>query len=87
MKIFMTDGTATGFYTAVFDAYRYKDSMITSRDMQLGLDSEVTDVTADDAKAARVRKRIDGIDKYAAGDIDLALRSNEGLKNRQHSNT
>lgn len=80
MKIFMTDGTATGFYTAVFDAYRYKDSMITSRDMQLGLDSEVTDVTADDAKAARVRKRIDGIDKYAAGDIDLALRSNEGLK-------
>ena len=32
MKVFITDGTAAGFYTAVFLSYREKDAVITSQE-------------------------------------------------------
>ena len=80
MKIFLTDGTAAGFYTAVFDAYGHEGSMITSCDMQLGLDSEITEVTADENKAKRVTDKLCKIDGYATGDVDLALRSGDCTK-------
>ena len=81
MKVFITDGTAAGFYTAVFLSYREKDAVITSQEnRQLSFDTEVINVETDSEKAVRVRARIDGTDRYAAGDIDLALRSCDSLK-------
>lgn len=81
MKIFITDGTAEGFYTAVFYAYRENGAIITSQENeQLSFDTEIIAIKTDDAKATRVRARLDSIDSYAAGDIDLVLRSCDSLK-------
>lgn len=48
MKIFITDGSPEGFFTAVFDAFNQKDANITSdTHVQLALDSEVVRVIPD----------------------------------------
>lgn len=81
MKIFITDGTTEGFYTAVFYAYAENGSVITSQEnRQLSFDTEIINVISDYEKAARVRARLDKLDRYASGDIDLALRSGDSLK-------
>lgn len=81
MNVFITDGTPEGFYTAVFNAYREKDAVITSRrDMQLSFDTTAQNVETETEKAMRVRAKLDKIDRFAAGDVDLALRSNDSLK-------
>ena len=81
MNVFITDGTPEGFYTAVFNAYREKDAVITSRrDMQLTFDTTAKNVETETEKAMRVRAKLDKIDRFAAGDVDLALRSNDSLK-------
>ena len=81
MKVFITDGTAAGFYTAVFLSYREKDAVITSQEnRQLSFDTEGINVETDREKAQRVRARIDCTDRNAAGDIDLELRSCDALK-------
>ncbi len=81
MKVFITDGTTEGFYTAVFDAYREDGAVITSpENMQLRFDSAVVNVAADSGKAQRVKNKLDRLDRYAAGDIDLALRSDDALR-------
>ena len=81
MKLFITDGTAEGFYTAVFVAYAEKEAVVTSqKNRQLSFDTEVINVIRDDERAARVRAKLDKLDRYAAGDIDLALRSADALK-------
>ena len=78
MNVFITDGTPEGFYTAVFNAYREKDAVITSRrDMQLTFDTTAQNVETETEKAMRVRAKLDKIDRFAAGDVDLALRSND----------
>ena len=57
MKVFITDGTAAGFYTAVFLSYREKDAVITSQEnRQLSFDTEVINVETDREKAERVRQ-------------------------------
>lgn len=81
MKVFITDGTTEGFYTAVFYAYAEKGSVITSQEnRQLSFDTEIINVVSNYEKAARVRARLDKLDRYASGDIDLALRSGDSLK-------
>lgn len=81
MKVFITDGTTEGFYTAVFYAYAENGSVITSQEnRQLSFDTEIINVVSDYEKAARVRARLDKLDRYASGDIDLALRSGDSLK-------
>ena len=81
MKVFITDGTAEAFYTAVFIAYAEKGAIITSQEnRQLSFDTEIINISADAKKAGRVRARLDKLDRYAAGDIDLALRSGDSLK-------
>ena len=81
MKIYVTDGSATGFYTAVFDAYTQKDCTITSqKDVQLSFDSELVYVKNDEEKCERVRSGIYAIDSEADGDIMLVLRSCDPLK-------
>lgn len=81
MTYFLVDGSEDCFYTAVFDAYKNKDCLITSeRDVQLGLGFEVLDVVTDENKAARVRAKINALDRGAAEDITLLLKSCNPLK-------
>lgn len=81
MTYFLVDGSEDCFYTAVFDAYKNKDCLITSeRDVQLGLGFEVFDVVTDENKAARVRAKIYALDRGAAEDITLLLKSCNPLK-------
>lgn len=57
MKVFITDGTQAGFYTAVFLSYREKDAVITSQaNRQLSFDTKVINVETDEKKGgARAR--------------------------------
>ena len=81
MKIFITDGSTLSFFTAVFDAFTEKDSIITSdKTIQLALDSEVMSVNPDTQKCERVRTAIAKYDKYAEEEILLVLRSGDKLK-------
>lgn len=81
MKIFITDGTVTAFFTAVFDAYREKECIITSdTQIQLSFDSEVIRVTGDREKNERVQTAVEKYDKYAIDEIVLSLRSGDTLK-------
>lgn len=81
MKIFITDGTPAAFFTAVFDAFRENECVITSDDkVQLSFDSEVIRVCCDEEKCERVRKGIAKYDTFAEEEILLALRSCDPLK-------
>lgn len=81
MKILITDGTAASFFTAVFDAYKEREIIITSdENVQLTLGSEVMRVYSDIEKCERVRKGIAKYDTYAEEEILLALRSCDALK-------
>lgn len=81
MTYFLVDGSENCFYTAVFDAYKNKDCLITSeRDVQLGLGFEVFDVVADEIKAERVKAKLHTLDRGAAEDITLLLRSDNPLR-------
>ena len=81
MTYFLVDGSENCFYTAVFDAYKNKDCIITSeRDVQLGLGFDVIDVIADEDKAARVKAKINALDRGAEEDITLLLKSDNALK-------
>ena len=81
MTYYLVDGSEDCFYTAVFDAYKNKECLITSeRDVQLGLGFEVFDVVTDENKAERVKAKIHALDRGAAEDITLLLKSNASLK-------
>ena len=81
MTYYLVDGSEDCFYTAVFDAYKNKECVITSeRDVQLGLGFEVFDVVTDENKAERVKAKINALDRGAAEDISLLLKSNHSLK-------
>lgn len=81
MKIFITDGSFISFFTAVFDAFKEKNCLITSdKNVQLSLDSEVIRVDCDLQKCERVRQGIAKYDSYAEEDIALVLRSYDNLK-------
>ncbi|MCD7728511.1 MAG: TIGR03915 family putative DNA repair protein [Clostridia bacterium] len=80
MIIYVTDGSAESFFTAVYYAYS-GNSIITGSDyVQLTIDSEVVYVKPESDKVKRVTAKIDGIDGYALGDIDIMLRSCDSLK-------
>ena len=80
MKIFITDGSAASFFSAVFDAFR-EDCIITSdNQVQLSLDSEVIRVNYDKTKCERVRAGIAKYDSYAEEEIEMVLRSCESTK-------
>ncbi len=81
MRIYLTDGSALSFYTAVFDAFRDKDCVLTSQeDVQLSIDSEIVKVVPDEKKCNRVRAGLDALDKGADEEILLSLRSCDPLK-------
>ncbi|MGN0813478.1 MAG: TIGR03915 family putative DNA repair protein [Candidatus Coproplasma sp.] len=81
MTYYITDGTKDGFYTAVFDAYKNEDCIITSSgDVQLGLGCELVEVKPDSQKAERVRRKLALLDAGALNDVKLLLRSCDPLK-------
>ena len=81
MKIFITDGSPAAFFTAVFDAFRERECIITSDDkVQLSFDSEVIRVSYDAEKCERVRLGIAKYDRFAENEILLVLRSCDPLK-------
>ena len=81
MKIFITDGTATAFFTAVFYAYKENNCIITSdNSIQLTFDSEVIRITGDKDKNERVQNAILKYDEYAVDDVIFALRSGSTKK-------
>lgn len=81
MKFFLVDASESCFYTAVFDAYRERECIITSeRNLQLGFDNQVVEVVADQNKATRVKNRLDEYDPLATDEISLILRSCESIK-------
>lgn len=81
MTYYLVDGSENCFYTAVFDAYKDNDCIITSeRNLQLGLGFKTVEVTTDEGKAERVRIKLNALDRGAEEDINLLLRSNDPLK-------
>lgn len=81
MTYYSVDGSEICFYTAVFDAYKNKDCIITSeRDLQLGFDCDVVEVVPDEDKAKRVKNKLFALDKNAQEDVTLLLKSCEPLK-------
>lgn len=81
MRYYIVDGSEDCFYTAVFEAYKERDCIITSeKNVQLGLGFELTDVTTDPEKAKRVRAKLNALDSGAEEDVSLLLRSNDALK-------
>ena len=81
MTYYLVDGSEECFFTAVFDAFKDKNCIITSeRDLQIGLDSEFKEVIADNGKAERVKKKLNALDKLCLEDIGLLLRSCDTLK-------
>lgn len=76
MKIYITDGSAVSFFTAVFDGFTDKTAVITSdNNIQLSIDSEIVHTSCDAEKCERVRSGIAKYDSYAEEEILLALRS------------
>ena len=81
MTYYLVDGSEECFFTAVFDAFKDKNCIITSeKDLQIGLDSEFKEVVSDNTKAERVKKKLNALDKLCLEDIGLLLRSCDGLK-------
>lgn len=75
-KIFHTDGSKLGFFSAVFDAYAHKNAYLTSaQDFQCGLLDEWIEVCADEEKAKRVYEKLEKIDSRAVLEIDRILRT------------
>lgn len=81
MTYYLVDGSDDCFFTAVFDAFKNKDCIITSeKDLQLGLGFELIEVISDKQKAERVKKKLNALDKLCLEDIGLLLRSCASLK-------
>ena len=75
-NIYLTDGTAETFFTAVFDAYRDADAFLSpSRALQTALEDRFIPVLPSKEKSARVVKKIRSIDKNCLYDLDCALRT------------
>lgn len=81
MKIFVTDGGSDSFFTAVFDAYKESECVITSdSNVQMSFDCEVVRVDCNFEKCGRVQRGIAKYDRGAINDILLVLRSCDSLK-------
>lgn len=81
MITYITDKTDDGFLTAVFDAYRDINNIITSKnDVQLEFNTHTIFVQTDTQKAQRVKNKLNMIDSDAWSEIRLALRSCQDQK-------
>lgn len=73
MKIFLYDESVEGFYTAVFDAYPIPDVRIARREIQIGLTDELCEISTDETKAQRVRKKLKSISRNEERNIRTVL--------------
>ncbi len=81
MNVYLTDGSATAFYTAVFLAFKQTDAIITSeKNVQLRLDAQIIHVLPDEEQCERVYNKLKQWDKNAPREIDLMLRHFDPLK-------
>ncbi len=81
MTYYLVDGSEDCFFTAVFDAFTDKNSIITSeKNVQIGLGFNLVEVKADSEKCGRVKKKLGALDKPCLEDIGLVLRSCDALK-------
>lgn len=81
MNAYFTDGTEEGFFTAVFDAFRDRDGIVTSsRTFQMPIGCTPVDVASDEEKAARVKKKLRQYAPKSVREISLLLRSGNGQK-------
>ncbi|MBR2341612.1 MAG: TIGR03915 family putative DNA repair protein [Clostridia bacterium] len=75
-KIFHTDGSRLGFFTAVFDAYACKDAYLTSQNnFQCSLSDEWIEVPINEEKAKRVSEKLQALDARIFLEIDCLLRT------------
>lgn len=72
------DGTADGFFTAVFDAYKDKDAFICGKGRQIAFDETEIPIETDGEKSARVKRKLVLYDRNSLRDVDYILRS-DGL--------
>lgn len=83
MKIFITDGNPSTFFTAVYDAYREENCTITAdTQLQIPLGGEIIRTVYDARKCGRVRRAINACDPCAEETILLALRCCDTQKER-----
>ena len=76
--VYFTDGTAEGFFSAVFDAYGDKGALLTSSDaFQAALDDSFVRVPPSPEKAARVVRKLEALDRGCLWEIDCILRTPE----------
>lgn len=76
MNYYLVDGSEDCFFTAVFFAYNDAEGVITSeRDLQLGFDSGIREMSADGEKCDRVKAKLNACDSLAVEEICLLLRS------------
>lgn len=74
MNVYITDGTENGFYTAAFFACRDSDCLVASQSVQLPLGAQVCEISEDEEKCARVKRRLRQYDGACLNDIGLILR-------------
>ena len=75
MRIYLTDGTEGCFYTAAFSACTDRGCIVTSAHaFQLPLGAETVNVTEDEEKQERVRRKLRALDPPCLREIGLILR-------------
>ena len=81
MNVFLCDSSPCSFFTAVFDAFREKDCILTSdKNLQLTFDSRIILVEENFEKSQRIQKAIEKYDREALSDVLFALHSGKESK-------
>ena len=78
--LYLFDGTENGFFTAFLQAFNDDNARLCSGEAQLLLGQTPINVTTDDTKAEKVKKRLSSFDKECLRDIRLLLRSGQADK-------
>lgn len=73
MNVFLFNGQADGFYTAVFHAYPLSDAVIARQGFQLGIADELHEASVEEDKAERVVKKLQSISRNDERSIRLVL--------------
>jgi probable DNA metabolism protein len=73
MRVLIYDGTADGFYTAVFDGWK-ENCAVAENECNLQLGDEAVYIVTDEQKAARVSKKLKAISPVQEKNIRLVLR-------------
>lgn len=77
-NVYITDGSPESFFTAVFDAYKDRDALLTSsKALQTRLDDVFISVVPSAEKSARVVKKLRATDRNCLYEIDCILRTPE----------